>query len=128
MGEERKKVLLVDDEPSIVKVVGKRLEVAGYEVATAMDGQAALDRVRSEQPNLIILDLMLPKLNGYEVCTMLKQDTRYQQIPIMMFTAKAQAKDEQLGMECGANAYLRKPFQAQELLETVRSLLNSTAP
>ena len=120
---ERSRILLVDDEPSIVKMVGKRLEVEGFEVLIAADGQDGLTKARSELPDLIVLDLMLPKLNGYEVCTMLKQDARYQKIPIILFTAKAQEKDEKLGMECGANAYVRKPFRAQELLETIRGLL-----
>ena len=117
------RILLVDDEPSIVKMVGKRLAVEGFEVLVAMDGQEALKKAQMESPQLIILDLMLPKLNGYEVCTMLKQDARYQKIPIIMFSAKAQEKDERLGLECGANAYVRKPFQAKELLEQVRALL-----
>lgn len=117
------RILLVDDEPSIIKVVGKRLEVEGYEVLIAVEGQEALTKAQTEHPDLIILDLMLPKLNGYEVCTMLKQDTRYQHIPIMLFTAKAQDQDERLGMECGADAYVRKPFRAQELLERIRRLL-----
>ena len=125
---DAQKILLVDDEPSIVKMVGKRLEVEGFQVLVAMDGQEGLQKAQTESPNLIILDLMLPKLNGYEVCTMLKQDTRYQQIPIMLFTDKAQEKDEQLGMQCGANAYLRKPFRAQELLEQIRALLSGAAP
>ena len=120
---EKRRILLVDDEPSIVKMVGKRLEVEGFEVLVAMDGQEALAKARAESPNLIVLDLMLPKVNGYEVCTMLKQDTRFQNIPIVLFTAKAQEKDEQLGMECGANAYVRKPFRAQELLEKIRALI-----
>ena len=120
---EKHRILLVDDEPSIVKMVGRRLEVEGFDVAVAMDGQEGLAKAQAEHPDLIILDLMLPKLNGYEVCTMLKQDTRYQKIPIVMFTAKAQDKDEKLGMECGANAYVRKPFRAQELLEKIRGLL-----
>ena len=120
---EAPRILLVDDEPSILKVVSKRLEVEGYQVLMAAEGQEALTKAQTESPDLIILDLMLPKLNGYEVCTMLKQDTRYQRIPIMLFTAKAQDKDEQLGMECGADAYVRKPFRAQELLETIRRLL-----
>ena len=123
---ERYRILLVDDEPSIVKMVGKRLEVEGFEVLIAMDGQEGLDKARGERPDLIVLDLMLPKLNGYEVCTMLKQDTRYQGIPVVLFTAKAQEKDEKLGMECGANAYVKKPFRAQELLEKIRSLLPKT--
>ena len=122
------KVLLVDDEPSIVKMVGKRLEVEGFEVLVAMDGQEGLKKAQTENPELIILDIMLPKLNGYEVCTMLKQDTRYQKIPVIMFTAKAQDKDEKLGLECGANVYMRKPFKAQELIEKIRGLLNLPAP
>jgi len=125
---DKPRILLVDDEPSIVKMVGKRLEVEGFDVVVALDGQEGLTKAQTEQPDLIILDLMLPKLNGYEVCTMLKQDTRFQKIPIMMFTAKAQDKDEKLGMECGANAYVRKPFRAQELLEKIRSLLAASSP
>jgi len=125
---EKARLLLVDDEPSIVKMVGKRLEVEGYEVLVAADGQEALAKARTEHPSLIILDLRLPKLNGYEVCTMLKQDPRYQKIPILMFTAKAQEKDEKLGIACGADAYLRKPFQAQELLGRIRALLDPSPP
>ncbi len=124
---EKPRILLVDDEPSIVKMVGKRLEVEGFEVLIAIDGQEGLTKAQAEQPDLIILDLMLPTLNGYEVCTMLKQDTRYQNIPIILFTAKAQDKDEKLGMECGANAYVRKPFRAQELLERIRGLIAPSA-
>ena len=128
MTDKKFRVLLVDDEPSIVKMVGKRLEVEGFDVLIAMDGQEGLTKAQTEHPALIILDLMLPKLNGYEVCTMLKQDTRYQKIPIVMFSAKAQDKDEKLGMECGADAYVRKPFRAQELIETIRSLLPAATP
>jgi len=124
---DKAKILLVDDEPSIVKMVGKRLEVEGFEVSVAMDGQEGLRKAQAESPELIILDVMLPKLNGYEVCTMLKQDTRYQKIPIVMFTAKAQEKDEKLGLECGANVYMRKPFKAQALVETIRALLKLSA-
>ena len=120
---EKPRILLVDDEPSIIKMVGKRLEVEGFEVLIAMDGQEGLEKARAEHPHLIVLDLMLPKLNGYEVCTMLKQDTRHQGTPIILFTARAQEKDEKLGMECGADAYVRKPFRAQELLEKIRALL-----
>ena len=120
---EKGRILLVDDEPSIVKMVGKRLEVEGYQVTVAMDGQDGLKKAQTEAPDLVILDLMLPKLNGYEVCTMLKQDARYQKMPVLMFSAKAQEKDEKLGRECGADAYVRKPFKAQELLDQVKTLL-----
>ena len=121
---EQSRILLVDDEPSIVKMVAKRLEVEGFHVLVAMDGQAGLTAAQTEHPDLMILDLMLPKMNGYEVCSTLKRDARYQRIPIILFTAKAQDKDEKFGMECGANAYVRKPFRAQELLEKIRTLLS----
>ena len=123
--DKKVRVLLVDDEPSIVKMVSKRLEVEGFEVLVAIDGQEALKKVQAEAPDVVILDLMLPKLNGYEVCMMLKEDTRYQKIPVVMFTAKAQEQDEKLGLACGADAYIRKPFKAQELLDQIRALANT---
>lgn len=121
---DKARILLVDDEPSIVKMVGKRLEVEGFEVTVAMDGQEALKAAQTQAPELIILDLMLPKLNGYEVCMVLKEDLRFQKIPVIMFTAKAQEQDEKLGLACGADAYLRKPFKAQELIDQIRTLLH----
>jgi DNA-binding response OmpR family regulator len=124
----KQRILLVDDEPSIVKMVGKRLEVEGFDVLIAMDGQEAVKLAQTEKPDLMILDLMLPKLNGYEVCSLLKQDERYKKIPIIMFSAKAQEKDEKLGIECGADAYIRKPFKAQELLDQIRTLLKAVSP
>ena len=125
---EKPRILLVDDEPSIVKMVGKRLEIEGFEVLVAMDGRAGLMKAQADRPDLIVLDLMLPQLNGYEVCTMLKQDARYQKIPIVLFTAKTQMKDEQLGKECGADAFVRKPFRAQELITQIRALLAQAPP
>ena len=121
--QELPKILLVDDEPSLVKVVSRRLESEGFQVSVAMDGQEALDKVIAERPDLIILDVMLPKINGYEVCRKLKWDLRYQKIPVLMFTAKVQEVDEKIGFEAGADAYVRKPFRAAELLEKIRSLL-----
>ena len=126
--DKKVRILLVDDEPSIVKMVGKRLEVEGFEVLVAMDGQEAVKKVQTDTPDLVILDLMLPKLNGYEVCMMLKEDTRYQNIPVVMVTAKAQEQDEKLGVVCGADAYIRKPFKAQELLDQIRALTNKPLP
>jgi len=120
---EKPKILLVDDEPSVVKMVGKRLELDGFQVLIAMDGHEALTRAQTESPDLIILDLMLPKRNGYEVCATLKQDARYRHIPIVLFTAKNQPQDETLGMACGADAYVKKPFNAPQLLEQVHGLL-----
>jgi len=117
------RILLVDDELSMVRIVGKRLEVEGFDVEVAMDGQEALTRARAQLPDLIILDLRLPKLNGDEVCRTLRQDPGSRRVPIIMFTAKAQAHEQQLGMECGANAFISKPFHVQELISTVRTLI-----
>jgi DNA-binding response OmpR family regulator len=109
-------------------VVGKRLEAEGFAVLIAMDGQEGLVKAQTQHPDLIILDLMLPKLNGYEVCRLLKFDQKFQHIPMIIFTARTQQQDEQLGLECGANAYIRKPFKDQELLGTIRGLLELPAP
>ena len=117
------RILVVDDEPLIVTMLTKHFEEEGFAVLTASDGYEALTKARTETPDLILLDLILPKLNGYEVCTLLKQDTRYQHIPVVMLTAKVQEKDEQLGRACGAQAYLRKPVHIQSLLEHIRALL-----
>ncbi len=121
--EERAKILLVDDEPSLVKIVSRRLEAEGYDVSTALDGEEALRQVEAVHPRLIILDVMLPKMNGYEVCRTLKWDRRYQKIPVLLFTAKALERDEKFGFEAGADAYLRKPFRAPELMEKIKTLL-----
>ncbi len=126
--EERTKILLVDDEPSLVKIVSRRLEAEGFDVAVAMDGEEAIRQVESQRPHLIILDVMLPKMNGYEVCRTLKWDRRYQKIPVLLFTAKALERDEKFGFEAGADAYVRKPFRAAELLEKIRALLAGPAP
>ena len=126
MDAKKRRVLLVDDEPSIVKMVAKRLEVAGYEVLTAMDGEAGLEAAKTQSPDLVILDLMLPKLNGFEVCSLLKKDPRSQGIPVIMLSARVHEKDEKTGLECGADVYMRKPFQSQEFVEQIRALVESS--
>ena len=118
-----KKILLIDDELDIVKLVESRLKINGYEVVVALDGQEALEKAREEKPDLILLDLMLPKLSGYKVCRMLKFDEKYKHIPIIMFTARVQESDEKLGFEVGADAYITKPFKPEVLLEKVKELL-----
>lgn len=119
----KKRVLVVDDEGGIVESLKVRLEAAGYEVLTAGDGQAALDKVRAEQPDLIILDILMPKIDGYEVCRLLKFDKRYKDIPIIMLTAKTQDSDKETGMEVGADEYMGKPFDSQVLLRKIKELL-----
>lgn len=120
---EKKRILIVDDEEDILNVLRFRLEANNYEVMSACDGQEGLNKARSEKPDLIILDLMLPKLDGYKVCRMLKFDESYKAIPIIIFTARAQKKDEELGMEMGADAYIAKPFEPAVLLGKMKELL-----
>ncbi|MDP3940288.1 MAG: response regulator [Deltaproteobacteria bacterium] len=116
-------ILLVDDDPSIVKVVGARLRSEGYKVVTAADGEAAVERARSLLPDLIILDVNLPKRIGYSVSRMLKLDGRTRRIPILMLTARDQEADWRLGALTGADGYMTKPFETQDLLRTIRNLL-----
>ncbi len=118
-----KRILVVDDEEGIVKLVKMYLEHHRYEVITANDGQEGLEKAKAEKPDLIVLDLMLPKMNGYKVCGLLKKDTRYAKIPVVMFTARAQEKDVKLGQEVGADAYITKPYEPEILLAKIKELL-----
>jgi len=119
-----KKILLVDDEPHIIMMLENRMKHEGYEVITACDGQEALTKAKKEKPDLIILDLMLPKLDGYKVCRMLKFDEKYKHIPIIMLSARAQEADKKMGETVGADGYVTKPFEPQVLLGKVKELLS----
>ena len=120
------KVLVVDDEPDAVELVSFNLKAAGMEVATAGDGNEALKKARSIQPNLIILDIMLPEVDGIEICKILRRDPKTSAIPIIMLTAKAAEVDRVLGLELGADDYVTKPFSPRELLLRVKRLLRVT--
>jgi len=119
----KKRILLIEDEVDMVYAVTLQLEAVNYEVLSVTDGQAGLDMARKEKPDLIILDLMLPKMDGYKVCRMLKFDERYKKIPIIMFTARVQDQDKELGQEVGADAYITKPFDSKALLDKISALL-----
>jgi len=121
---EKKKILVVDDEVDLVETVRFPLEMEGFDVLVSYNGEDALNQARKVSPDLIILDLMLPKLDGYKVCRLLKFDERYKHIPILMLTAKTQEKDKTLGMETGANEYITKPFEMDYLMEKVKAYLN----
>ena len=123
---DKMKILVVDDETQLVDMIKMRLEANNYEVITANDGQEALQKARSQSPDLIILDLMLPKLDGYKVCRMLKFDEKYKSIPIIMLTARVQETDKKMGEEVGAEAYIIKPFESQALLSKIEELLEKS--
>jgi two-component system alkaline phosphatase synthesis response regulator PhoP len=118
-----KKILVVDDEVDLVETVRFPLELEGFNVLVSYNGEDALTQARKENPDLIILDLMLPKLDGYKVCRLLKFDERYKHIPILMLTAKTQEKDKILGKETGADEYITKPFEMDDLMEKVKGYL-----
>ena len=118
-----KKILVVDDEAQLVDMVKVRLEANNYLVLTAFDGQEGLEKACKDNPDLIILDLMLPQMDGNKVCALLKADKSDNKIPIIIFTARAQGSDIKMGEKVGAEAYITKPFEPEELIAKIKALL-----
>jgi DNA-binding response OmpR family regulator len=116
-------ILVVDDDPVIQKLLAVNFEMEGYHVITASDGEEALEQVAAERPGVVVLDVMMPKLDGIEVTRRIKADPDTRSTPVLLLSAKAQAKDIAIGMEAGADAYLTKPFEPLDLLERVAALL-----
>ncbi|MHB8073803.1 response regulator [Desulfosporosinus fructosivorans] len=117
------KILVVDDEEPIQELLRFNLEKEGYLVSVAKDGQEALQNVENDQPDLLVLDLMLPGMDGLEVCRKLRSNPKFQQIPIIMLTAKGEEFDKVLGLELGADDYMTKPFSPRELLARIKARL-----
>jgi len=117
------KILVIDDEPDIVELVSYNLKKAGYIVASALDGEEALSRVREDRIDLIVLDLMLPGIHGMELCRILRNNEKTAQIPIIMLTAKGEETDKIRGLETGADDYMIKPFSPKELIARVKAVL-----
>ncbi|NMD41802.1 MAG: response regulator [Firmicutes bacterium] len=118
-----KRILLVEDEKNIILGVRTCLDAVGYEVEVAENGELALEAVARSQPHLILLDLMLPKYDGYEVLEILKSKPESRTIPVVVLTAKAEEEDRRKAMELGANAYMTKPFRPQELWDVLKEFL-----
>jgi len=118
-----KQILVVEDEEDILELVSFNLKKEGYKVKGVTSGEEALQEVRREVPNLIILDLMLPGVNGFDVCKSLRNDYRTKTIPVIMLTAKSEEADIVIGLELGADDYLTKPFSPRELIARVRAIL-----
>jgi DNA-binding response OmpR family regulator len=116
-------ILLVDDEEDIRAVLQACLEAAGFQVLTASNGMDALERIRSNPPDLIIHDIMLPDISGLDVCALIKRDRRFRRIPIILLTARSRPQDRLTAAALGADAYMNKPLKADELLAEVRRLL-----
>jgi phosphate regulon transcriptional regulator PhoB len=118
-----KRILVVDDEKDIVELISYNLEKEGFAVAQAYDGEAALKNVKTQKPDLMILDLMLPKMNGLDVCRVIRGNAETAGLPIIMLTAKGEEVDKVIGLEIGADDYMTKPFSVKELIARVRSIL-----
>lgn len=125
--QRRVRVLVVDDEGDLVKILQFGLESLGYEVETAADGQEGLKKARELKPDIILLDLMLPKLDGYKVCRLLKFDERYKSIPIIILSARTQEGDQALALETGANRFITKPYEFSDILQSMQALLQSSS-
>jgi two-component system alkaline phosphatase synthesis response regulator PhoP len=122
------RILVVDDEIYIVHILDFSLGMEGYEVLTALDGEQALERVRNDKPDLIVLDIMMPKLDGYEVCRTIKADPETRNIPVILLSAKGRNVDQKMGFDVGADDYITKPFSPRKLVERINSLLGQTIP
>ena len=120
-----KKILVVDDERQIVKLVEVNLRKAGYDVVCAYDGVEALEKVQSDRPDMIVLDVMMPRMNGFDVLKKLQSNPETEQIPVIMLTAKAQDADIFAGWQSGVSSYLTKPFNPRELLTFVQRIFES---
>jgi two-component system alkaline phosphatase synthesis response regulator PhoP len=122
------RILVVDDEIYIVHILDFSLGMEGYEVITALDGEQALEKARSEKPDLIVLDIMMPKLDGYETCKMLKAEAGTKDIPVILLSAKGRNVDQKIGFEVGADDYITKPFSPRKLVERINAILGQTSP
>lgn len=118
-----KSVLIADDEPNIVISLEFLLEQAGYRVRVAHDGQEALEAIQRQPPDLVLLDVMMPNLSGYDLCQRIRENPAWQHMRIVMLTAKGREVEASKGLALGADAYITKPFSTQELLAQVRDLL-----
>ena len=116
----RHRILVVDDEPDLIAVLRHGLEAEGFEVVSAGDGEEGLRRAREDRPSLIVLDLMLPKLDGYKVCRALKFDERYKAIPILILSARSGEQDRRLALDMGADAFVTKPYEMRALVAAIR--------
>ena len=120
------KILVVDDEVNITQILEFSIGAEGYEVIAAQNGEEAIDKARREQPDLIILDIMMPIIDGYEACRILKANPLTKNIPVILLTAKGRDIDKRLGYEVGATDYIIKPFSPNKLIDRIHELLSCT--
>jgi len=124
MSEHKPRILIVDDESDLVAVLRFGLEVEGFDVIDAGDGEEGLKRAREEHPDLLVLDLMLPKLDGYKVCRALKYDERFKSLPIFILSARSGEQDRRLALDMGADVFISKPYEIKDLVARIRARLS----
>ena len=127
MAPSAKRVLVVDDTPELVRTARRRLQAAGFEVSTATDGLAAMEAMERELPDAVVLDVMMPHLNGFQVCRRIRGEPRYAHVKVVMLTARTSAADQFWGEQAGADRYLVKPVDPASLTEVLQELLRETA-
>jgi len=128
MSSAMPRILIVDDEADLVSVLRIGLEIEGFEVLSAADGETGLQRARAERPDLMVLDLMLPKMDGYKVCRALKFDERFKHMPIFILSARSGEQDRRLALDMGADAFVTKPYDMADLVAKIRHRLQSPKP
>lgn len=124
----RGRILVVDDEIYIVHILDFSLGMEGYEVVTALDGEQALQKAQETKPDLIVLDIMMPKMDGYETCKALKANPDTKDIPVILLSAKGRNVDQQTGFDVGAEDYITKPFSPRKLVDRINTMLGQTNP
>ncbi len=127
MPDARARILIVDDEPDLLSVLRFGLEAEGFDVLEASDGERGLDMARAERPDLLVLDLMLPRMDGYKVCRALKFDERYRRMPIFILSARTGETDRKLALELGADLFMTKPYEVRDLVARIRERLQPPA-
>jgi len=120
---QKKRILIIEDEESLLRLETILLTVNGYEVSNASTGKDALEKLSCEQFDLVLLDIMLPDIDGYEICSRIKEDPRHAGIPVVMLTGRKSSGDQERGASCGADAYLTKPFKSAMIIEVIERLL-----
>lgn len=125
MSEKPIRILIVDDEPDLRSVLRFGLEAEKFEVLEAADGEAGLQAAREQSPDLVVLDLMLPRIDGYKVCRALKFDDRYRHIPVIILSARSGETDRRLALDLGADAYVTKPYDMKDLVARIRAQLDA---
>jgi len=120
-----KKILVIDDDPVIVKMFEGRLKANGYDVLISTDAADGLERAFTQSPDLILLDVMMPVINGYNFCRLVKTEPKYKHIPIIMVTSRVEESDKAIGQEVGADAYVTKPFQMDDVISHIQKLLKT---